>query len=500
MTAPSGSRGAAVFGRLVLVGGERAELQPVAGQQRQGQHGHRHHHDGGHRDRHGAAADAGRGRAAGSRASGGRTAGCRCPASSVRLVRVGGAPGRAGAARWAAGRRPSGPPGRGRRPRRRRVRSTPARRAGPAPGRASPRGRESPAMASAAARRAALAPGWRARRAAGALAPGSRPRRRGLAGPGRPGVRPRAMRRSARRSGAGGQLRGGAPLPLDAGFGPEPVRALPRGKAGAIGTRALGAWLAGTGGLEARAACAAVARLGRAQAPARRLRRQRGGPGSVRLAGGRGYGAGVRARSGSGWRGQALAPGQGLVGAAGAGLRFGGSSRSGLGARRSGPGALVRAGASGSAGWRSGPGRGRSPGGRAGGDWAACRNHPAGGATPGQELLRSAGGSAAAGCGSGSEGQGPGPEGRVVGIRLARARDHQARRHGPGGHEVFRIIPAEQAGTLPLFLPRVLRRGTDITIPTRLVTFCTHHRPQSRHTFPANTAVRRSSHFLVQTG
>jgi hypothetical protein len=39
-----------------------------------------------------------------------------------------------------------------------------------------------------------------------------------------------------------------------------------------------------------------------------------------------------------------------------------------------------------------------------------------------------------------------------VGFRVARARNDQPRRNGPGGHQVFRIIPAEQAGTLPLFL------------------------------------------------
>src|SRR5207302_10588246 len=71
----------------------------------------------------------------------------------------------------------------------------------------------------------------------------------------------------------------------------------------------------------------------------------------------------------------------------------------------------------------------------------------------------------------------------VVGIWLARARNDQSRRHGPGRHEVLWIIPAEQASTLPLFLPRVLLREGHVTIPTRLVTFCTHHRPQSRHTF-----------------
>jgi len=92
-----------------------------------------------------------------------------------------------------------------------------------------------------------------------------------------------------------------------------------------------------------------------------------------------------------------------------------------------------------------------------------------------------------------------GGSGRLgVGFRLARDGNHQARWNGPGGHEVFRAIPAEQAGTLSLFLSRVPRRGPDITVPTRLVTFCIHHRPQSRHTFLANTAVCRSSHFLVQ--
>ena len=95
-------------------------------------------------------------------------------------------------------------------------------------------------------------------------------------------------------------------------------------------------------------------------------------------------------------------------------------------------------------------------------------------------------------------GVGPGRPG--VSFGLARARNHQARRNGPGGHEVLWVIPAEQACTLPLFLSRVLRRGPDITVTTRLVTFCIHHRPQSRHTFPADTGVRRSSHFLVQTG
>ena len=43
---------------------------------------------------------------------------------------------------------------------------------------------------------------------------------------------------------------------------------------------------------------------------------------------------------------------------------------------------------------------------------------------------------------------------RGISFRQARARNYQARRHGPGGHEIFRIIPAVQAGTLPLFLSR----------------------------------------------
>ena len=65
----------------------------------------------------------------------------------------------------------------------------------------------------------------------------------------------------------------------------------------------------------------------------------------------------------------------------------------------------------------------------------------------------------------------------IVGLPLTRSRNHQAWRHGPGGNQIFRIIPAEQACTLPL----LLRRGSMLTISTRLVTLCTHHRPQSRH-------------------
>src|SRR4029077_7624358 len=101
-----------------------------------------------------------------------------------------------------------------------------------------------------------------------------------------------------------GQLRGRAPLPLDTGLGPELVRALPWGKTRPFGARVLGTYLVGTGGLEASAARAAGAGLGRAQGPASWLRRQRGGPGSVRLAGGRGHG--VRVRPGAGGRGWAV--------------------------------------------------------------------------------------------------------------------------------------------------------------------------------------------------
>src|SRR5207248_984863 len=102
--------------------------------------------------------------------------------------------------------------------------------------------------------------------------------------------------------------------------------------------------------------------------------------------------------------------------------------------------------------------------------------------------------------GTGVSRLGTGVGGLGAGIRLPRARDHQPRRNRPGGNEVFRVAPAEQTSTLPLFLPRVILEGGNVTVPTRLVTFCIHHRPQSRHTFLANTAVCRSSHFPVQTG
>src|SRR4029079_5155901 len=100
------------------------------------------------------------------------------------------------------------------------------------------------------------------------------------------------------------QLRGRTPLPLDTGLGPELVRALPWGRTRPFDARVLRTCLVGTGGLEARAARAAVTRLGRAQGPASWLRRQRGGPRSVRLAGGRGHG--VRVRPGAGGHGCAV--------------------------------------------------------------------------------------------------------------------------------------------------------------------------------------------------
>ena len=99
--------------------------------------------------------------------------------------------------------------------------------------------------------------------------------------------------------------------------------------------------------------------------------------------------------------------------------------------------------------------------------------------------------------GTGVGGLGTGVGGLGVGIRLPWARNYQPRRNRPGGHEVFRVTPAEQASTLPLFLPRVILEGGNVTVPTRLVTFCIHHRPQSRHTFLANATVCRSSHFPV---
>ena len=237
----------------------------MAGQQREGQHGHGHQHDGRHRDRRGAAAEPppeppGPGR----RDRPGQAPvveqeGVVRPASASASWRAGalgaapGAPGRADAPRWAAGRRPTGLPGRGRHPRRRRGRRIPARRAGPARARASRRRlvRGQGSLAFLGRR----APAWRAGRgrAAAALA-------------GALGVRAPACWYG----GCGAAL-----LPLDAGLGPELVGPLPRGKARVLRARSRDARLARTDGLEARAARTAIPRLGRAEGTGRRLRRQR---------------------------------------------------------------------------------------------------------------------------------------------------------------------------------------------------------------------------------
>ena len=221
----------------------------------------------------------------------------------------------------------------------------------------------------------------------------------------------------------------------------------------------------GTGGLESRAAGPAVPRLSRAQRlrrrcrrQRRRFRRQRRGPGSVRLAVGRGHrGAGhIAGRVGDG-------PGGPLAGrvtlgvlggsalSAGGRRRLVGPQEPSRGRRRAGPGIVV-------SGWLA---AGGLIGGLLCGGWL-FGGRLFGGRIRGLLCSRLRGG--------------PGFRG-VIGRWLARTRNHQARRHGPGGHEIFRIVPAEQACMLPLFL----RRETWITIPTRLVTLCIHHRPQSRH-------------------
>ena len=345
-------------------------------------------------------------------------------------------------------------------------------------------------------RRALSVPRWRGRPGRGDLAgacglSGGRARR-GRA----PGAR-RARRGQARVRDGGargrrvpGQLRGRAPLPFDAGVGPEPMRTLPRGKARPVDIRASGAWLVGTRGLEARTACAAVARLGRAQGPAGRLRRQRGGPGSVRLARGRGHGTGARPRAGGRGRG----PGRGRGRGRGRGPRLRGSlvcdawgtgTRSGAGVRRGGRIGSARRGSLAGLVAQELLGLLGLLGG--GAFLAGNRRRLAGVQEPSGGGRDAGPGTVAGGWLRGSRLR-TGPGRLVVGIRLARARDDQALRDGPGGHQVFRIIPAEQAGTLPLIfplLPRVLLGSTNITIPTRLVTFCIHHRPQSRHTFSA---------------
>src|ERR1051325_8228551 len=72
-----------------------------------------------------------------------------------------------------------------------------------------------------------------------------------------------------------------------------------------------------------------------------------------------------------------------------------------------------------------------------------------------------------------------------------RLRDQEARRHGPGRHEIVRLFPAEQAGTLSF----VLLRGVLVTILIRLVTLCIHSRPQSRHI----SGINRSAPILTLT-
>ena len=138
-----------------------------------------------------------------------------------------------------------------------------------------------------------------------------------------------------------GQLRGRAPSPIrcrlrsradeNAATGKGPARRCPR-LGGLAGQRS-------RTGLEARTACAAVARLGRAQGPTSRLRRQRGRPGSVRLTRGRGHGTGARPRAGGRGRGRGLRLRGSLVcGAWGTGTRNGAGIRSGgsTGSARSG--------------------------------------------------------------------------------------------------------------------------------------------------------------------
>ena len=258
----------------------------------------------------------------------------------------------------------------------------------------------------------------------------------GSAGPGlagRAAAGPRLRRRECRRGHlARGRARvlrsrrGRALLPLDACLGPKLVGPLPRGKCCRVrevrAVRRRGAGRSGTGGLESRAARPAIPRLGRAQRLGRRLRRQRRGPGSVWLPAGRRYRG---ARQVTGRAGSSRRRLRCLLGC----LQE--PSRRGC---HAGPGIVVRGGLT--AGLLV---RGRHRGGLRGG---------------------------------------PGFLG-IIGLRLAWARNHQARWHGPGGQEIFRIIPAEQACTLPFFL----RRGTRMTIPTRLVTLCIHHRPQSRHIY-----------------
>jgi hypothetical protein len=61
-------------------------------------------------------------------------------------------------------------------------------------------------------------------------------------------------------------------------------------------------------------------------------------------------------------------------------------------------------------------------------------------------------------------------------VRQARARDDQARRNGPGGNKASRITSG-RAHMLGFFR----RREIFLTVLTRLVALCIHHRPQFVH-------------------
>ena len=252
---------------LVRFGTGRAELGPVAGQQSQGQHGHGHHHDGRHHDPH---------RSAAAQTVAGLPGGWHPVVEQqgvvrgrllqhvriVGVVRVVGVVQVSAAGRGhQAGRAfPDGRP----------VVAPPVLPgkavvlvdAGAGIHRRAQRDRHPPGPARGVMRARPLR--------CGRLLRFRRQRRRRL--------RQRRLRQRRLRRALVRRLRSGAPLPLDAGFGPEPVRALPWGQAGLIGTYGLPARRAGTGGLETRATRAAVAGLSGAEAPARRLRGQRGGP------------------------------------------------------------------------------------------------------------------------------------------------------------------------------------------------------------------------------
>ena len=309
-----------------------------------------------------------------------------------------------------------------RHPRRRRGRRTPARRAGPAWARAGRWRRARPVLAWQGVRRRARP--VLARRGG---------RRRAAAAPA--GVSTGAF---GAEPGAGLAVVAG-PGAAPTGCRPRPklMGPLPRGRCCPVrevrAVRRRGGGRSGTGGRESRAARPAIPRLGRAQRLGRRLRRQRRGPGSVRLPAG---------RPGNATPGRSLAV-SGCAIWAGAGRRrlrcwLGCLQEPSRGGCHAGPGIVVSG-------------------------WLAAGLLVRGGLHGGH-------------CG-GLRGR-PGFLG-IIGLRLARARNHQAWRHGPGRHEIVRVIPAEQACTLLFFL----RRGIWMTILTRLVALCIHHRPQSRHIY-----------------